>query len=177
MARILLLYATTDGHTREICLRMQQVMEREDGHRVRLVPIGEAASLDLETFDRIVIGASIRYGKHSRQVIDFIRRNVALLESKPNAFFSVNLVARKAAKSRPETNPYMRKLLRQIPWKPAHLAVFAGKLDYPSYGTVDRLMIRLIMWLTGGPTDPKAVVDFTDWQKVEEFARRIGANG
>jgi menaquinone-dependent protoporphyrinogen oxidase len=142
-----------------------------------LVPIGEAASLDLETFDRIVIGASIRYGKHSRQVIDFIRRNVALLESKPNAFFSVNLVARKAAKSRPETNPYMRKLLRQIPWKPAHLAVFAGKLDYPSYGIVDRLMIRLIMWLTGGPTDLKAVVDFTDWQKVAEFARRIGANG
>jgi menaquinone-dependent protoporphyrinogen oxidase len=25
-----------------------------------------------------------------------------------------------------------------------------------------------------GPTDPKAVVEFTDWEQVESFGRRIG---
>jgi menaquinone-dependent protoporphyrinogen oxidase len=34
-------------------------------------------------------------------------------------------------------------------------------------------MIRLIMWITKGPTDPKAVVEFTDWQQVEAFGRLI----
>ncbi len=53
---------------------------------------------------------------------------------------------------------------------PQTSAVFAGKIDYPRYGFWDRLMIRLIMWLTKGPTDPQAVVEFTDWGQVENFA-------
>jgi 3-hydroxybutyryl-CoA dehydrogenase len=46
-----------------------------------------------EAFDRIVIGASIRYGRHRKAVFDFIERHRRLLEDKPSAFFSVNIVA------------------------------------------------------------------------------------
>ena len=60
-------------------------------------------------------------------------------------------------------------------WKPQLCAVFAGKLDYPRYGFFDRQMIRLIMWMTKGPTDPKAVVEFTDWAKVEAFGQAVCA--
>jgi len=31
------------------------------------------------------------------------------------------------------------------------------------------------MLLTGGPTDPRAVVEFTDWSAVEAFAGRVAA--
>lgn len=174
MAKILILYASTDGHTRKIGKRLQQVIEQQ-GHQVTLVSVDDESRLDLQTFDKIVIGASIRYGKHSPKITDFINRNKLLLDSKPNAFFSVNIVARKPEKSRPDTNPYLRKFLKQITWQPGELAVFAGKLDYPSYGFLDRLMIRLIMFVTKGPTDPKAVIEFTDWQQVESFGRVIGA--
>ncbi len=34
-------------------------------------------------------------------------------------------------------------------------------------------MIRFIMWMTKGPTDPKSVVEFTDWKAVEKFAYDI----
>jgi menaquinone-dependent protoporphyrinogen oxidase len=111
-----------------------------------------------------VIGASIRYGKHSRSIVDFIKGNRQLLDSKASAFFSVNIVARKPGKNTPETNPYLRKFLARTSWRPDQLAVIAGKLDYPRYGFFDRWMIRLIMLLTGGPTDPTTVVEFTDWQ-------------
>lgn len=87
--------------------------------------------------------------------------------------FSVNLVARKPEKRQPDSNPYLRKFLRRIAWRPKSLAVFAGKLDYPSYGALDRTVIRLIMWITGGPTDPATVVDYTDWQQVEDFGRAL----
>jgi menaquinone-dependent protoporphyrinogen oxidase len=53
------------------------------------------------------------------------------------------------------------------------LAVFAGKLDYPIYTFLDRQVIRFIMWMTKGPTDPQAVVEFTDWKKVDDFGRAI----
>lgn len=172
MARMLMLYSTTDGHTLTICRTLKQVIEQH-GHAVTLVDIDAADPIDLSGFDKIVIGASIRYGKHSRQVSDFIRRHQALLDTRPNAFFSVNIVARKPGKNQPETNPYLRKFLRQISWRPQQLAVFAGKLDYPRYRSLDRLMIRFIMWLTHGPTDPAAVVEFTDWEAVRAFGRTL----
>ncbi|MBI1283089.1 MAG: menaquinone-dependent protoporphyrinogen IX dehydrogenase [Thiobacillus sp.] len=176
MARILLLYSTTDGHTLRICGRLQQVIEQQ-GHAVTLVEVDTASGVDLPAFDAIAIGASIRYGHHSKSVVDFIERHAALLDSKPNAFFSVNIVARKPNKNRPDTNPYLQKFLRQISWRPKMLAVFAGRLDYPRYRFFDRWMIRLIMWMTKGPTDPTAMIEFTDWAQVEAFGRRIAGLG
>ena len=122
-----------------------------------------------------MIGASIRYGKYRPQVIQFINANPRTPQRKPSAFFSVNVVARKPGKNGPQTNPYVRKMLKQISWRPARLAVFAGKIDYPRYGFWDRAIIRFIMWLTRGPTDPKTVVEFTDWQQVEAFGRVVSA--
>ncbi|MGR8930241.1 MAG: menaquinone-dependent protoporphyrinogen IX dehydrogenase [Gammaproteobacteria bacterium] len=172
MSNILIVYSTTDGHTRSICQRLQHLIEQH-GHPVMVVLAGDAATVDLNAFDKIIVGASIRYGKHSRQIVDFIHQNLSILDSKPNAFFSVNVVARKPNKNRPETNPYLKKFLKHIKWKPKNLAVFAGKIDYPRYGFFDRCMIRFIMWLTRGPTDPNSTVEFTDWQQVETFAALI----
>ncbi len=172
MSTILLAYSTTDGHTPRICQRIADVLAQQ-GHSATLVPLAQAEALDLNGFDTIVIGASIRYGKHQPQVTEFINRYQSLLDQKNNAFFTVNIVARKPEKNRPETNPYLIKFLRQISWKPRLLGVFAGKLDYPRYGFIDRQMIRLIMLITSGPTDPKAVIEFTDWQQVEAFGQQV----
>jgi menaquinone-dependent protoporphyrinogen oxidase len=172
MAAILIVYSTTDGHTRRICERLQQLLVA-GGDQVTLVPIEDAGTVELSGFDKLVIGASIRYGRHRPLVLKFMHANARILHAKPNAFFSVNIVARKPQKNRPETNPYLQKFLRQIAWRPRELDVFAGKLDYPRYGFFDRLMIRFIMWITRGPTDPATVVEFTDWQRVAAFAQRI----
>ena len=168
MARVLIVYSTTDGHTREICNRLRGTLQAQ-AHQVSLVSVAEAADPELEKYDTIVVGASIRYGRHRPEVVGFIERNAHALNRKASALFSVNVVARKPEKNQPHTNPYVRRLLREIAWRPRAVAVFAGKIDYPRYSPVDRLVIRFIMWLTGGPTDPKAVVEFTDWRKVEAF--------
>lgn len=172
MANILLVYSTTDGHTRKICQRLQDVIEQQE-HEAALLDVLEAREADLSAFDKIVIGASIRYGKHRPEVIAFINNNADILAEKPNGFFSVNVTARKPNKNTPETNPYMPKFLKQIHWQPKQLAVFAGKIDYPRYRPFDRFMIRFIMWITKGPTDPNTVIEFTDWDSVEKFGEVI----
>ena len=174
MAKVLIAYSTTDGHTRTICDRLKGIVEAQD-HAVDIAWLTEQPDIDLTTFDKVVVGASIRYGKHQPQVFDFIRKNQTQLDSKPNAFFSVNVVARKPEKNTPDTNPYLQKFLQKIDWQPQNLAVFAGRLDYPTYSYFDRQMIRLIMWMTKGPTAPDTVVEFTDWNKVDEFGRTIAA--
>jgi menaquinone-dependent protoporphyrinogen oxidase len=173
MSKIVIIYSTTDGHTREICSRLLKTIETNNNNVVTLVPIEDANSLDLNAFDKIVIGASIRYGKHSAKIYEFINKNAQILDEKPNAFFSVNVVARKPEKNQPETNPYLKKFLLQIPWKPKELAVFAGKIDYQKYNFWDRSMIRMIMWITKGPTHPETNIEFTDWGQVNKFGQLI----
>lgn len=174
MSKILITYSTRDGQTLKICQRLQSVIEQQS-HEVVLVPIQDIGRVALESFGKIVIGASIHYGHHDPQVLAFISKNQSILENRPSAFFSVNVVARKSEKQTPDTNPYLKKFLKQIRWKPKQLAVFAGKIDYPSYSLFDRSIIRLIMWMTTGPTDPTAVVEFTDWSQVDAFGLVISS--
>jgi menaquinone-dependent protoporphyrinogen IX oxidase len=37
------------------------------------------------------------------------------------------------------------------------------------------MVIRFIMWLTGGPTERGAWWSFTDWQRVEAFGQTLRA--
>jgi menaquinone-dependent protoporphyrinogen oxidase len=173
MANFLLAYQSTYGYTRKICETLQAELAGK-GQSVDVVPL-LGGNADPARYDVIVIGASIRNGKHHPAVSEFIRANQALLESRPSGFFSVNLVARKPDKNTPETNPYVKRFLARTPWKPRLVGVFAGNLDYPRYGTFDRNVIRLIMWMTGGPTDPQARVEFTAWDEVRRYAGQIAA--
>ena len=173
--RALVLCSSTDGQTRRICERLRRILE-DAGAKVTLTGIDDAGDVTPDGFDLAVIGARIRYGKTEARVIDFARRHATTLEAMPSAYFSVNIVARKPGKDRAETNPYVRAFLRRARWRPRRVDVFAGRLDYPSYGVVDRLVIRLIMRMTGGPTRPDTVVEYTDWQRVEAFGRALCAD-
>lgn len=170
MSRTLIIYSTVDGQTKAICDRIQEICKTET-QMVTMVSLEEAQSVNLSYFDKVIIGASIRYGKHRPELFQYVNRHRAVLNSKRNAFFTVNVVARKPEKNTPETNPYMKKFIQLSLWQPQQLGVFAGKIDYPKYRFFDKLMIRLIMWITKGPTDTSGTYEFTDWSKVDEFAR------
>ena len=171
MASTLLLYSSVYGLSRQICERIQASLVKR-GQCAEVAPLVNHG-VDPAAYDAIVIGASIKHGKHHPSVLDFIRTNRGLLESKPSALFSVNLVARKPAKNTPQTNPYLKRLVAQSPWKPELQGVFAGELDYSRYGPVDKHMMRLVMWINSGPTDLRTKVQFTDWDAVDRFADQV----
>ncbi len=174
MANTLILYHGIYGHTRKIAEEIQSELRRL-GSGADLVPVAECSGEEAGRYGTIVIGAAIRNGKHNRAVLEFIRKHRALLESKRNAFFSVNLVARKAEKNTAETNPYVKAFLSRSPWQPQLVGVIAGNLDYQRYRFFDRHVIRFIMTLTGGPTDLNTKVEFTDWDRVRGFAGEVAA--
>lgn len=170
MSNTLVIYSTVDGQTKAICEQISKI-NRLLGATVTLASLEEAEALGLAQFDKILVAASIRYGKHRPELYQFINRHHAVLNAKKNAFFTVNVVARKPEKNSPETNPYMKKFLALSLWQPQQLGVFAGKIDYPKYRLFDKVMIRFIMWMTKGPTDTSGTFEFTNWEQVDEFAR------
>ena len=168
MQKSLLIYSTVDGQTEAICRRMASCAKNTT---VDVLSISEVSNLD--DYKNIIIGASIRYGKYRNDVYNFINKNQLELESKENAFFSVNVVARKPEKNSPDTNPYVIKFLGKINWKPKNIEVFAGRIDYPKYKFIDKYAIKFIMWITKGPTDTSHSYEFTDWNRVEAFAENL----
>lgn len=171
MSSSLIIYSSTDGQTKIICEKIKNFSKNSEF--IKLISLEEAHDFNLQSYEDIIIGASIRYGKHSKNLYKFISSNKETLEKKRSAFFSVNVVARKPEKNTPETNPYMKKFLKISNWKPDKLGVFAGKVNYPNYGFFDKYIIRLIMFITKGPTDTSKSFEFTDWSKVEDFAKEL----
>lgn len=171
MANTLFLYSSVYGLSRRICERIAARLQAQ-GETTQVAALTDT-TVDPSAFDAIVIGASIKHGKHHPSVLPFLRQHQAMLASKPSALFSVNLVARKPAKNTPQTNPYMKALLAQSPWQPRLLGVFAGELDYSRYGPVDKQMMRFVMWINRGPTDPRTKITFTNWDEVDRYAGQV----
>ena len=167
----LIIYSSTDGQTIKICENIKENLSTS--HTLEIVSVEKALDINLEKYKIIIIGASIRYGSHSRKILNFVIKNKKILESKKTAFFSVNVVARKAEKNSPHTNPYLIKFLKKSNWKPKKVGVFAGKVDYPNYNFINRNVIRFIMMITDGPTDTSNSYEFTNWESVKKFATEL----
>lgn len=166
------MYHTIDGHTFAITQHLQQQLKAQ-GISCTIKPANQVCAADIQACSVCVLGASVRYGKHHKAVYQCIAQHSALLQSKPSVFFSVNAVARKTGKNTAYGNTYVRKFLQEITWQPHHVAVFAGKINYPAYNWLEKNIIRCIMRLTGGPTNTQASFELTNWQAVDALAQHI----
>lgn len=167
----LIIYSSTDGQTKKICEAIRENFNNKEF--IEILSLEDAFHLNINNYDLIILGASIRYGNYKSNLFKFIKNNIKILEIKNNAFFSVNVVARKKEKNTPDTNPYIKKFLKKTDWRPNKIEVFAGKVDYPNYNFFNKLVIRLIMFITKGPTDISQSYEFTDWAKVKKFSKEL----
>ena len=166
-----IIYSSVDGQTLKISNKLRDEF-LQNNQEIELYSINDFKE-DIANYDKLIIGSSIRYGVHNKEIIDFINTNKAQLNSIKTAFFSVNLVARKPEKRTPSTNPYVIKFFKTIDWTPTIVEVFAGKLDYKKYPFFDRIMIQFIMWMTKGPTNSNAKIEYTNWDRVTKFGLQL----
>ncbi len=170
--KALLLTSSTDGQTEKI-MRVLAAEMLTDAYDIKNIHAINENDIDWEAYDKVVIGASIRYGHYHKKLYGFIARHYGQLNQKQAYFFGVNLVARKSAKNTPETNSYTRKFLNKIAWKPKKSAVFAGACRWSQYNFWQTKIIQLIMLITKGPTDTSQDIEFTDWDNVRSFAKSL----
>ena len=92
MSNTLIIYSTTDGQTVAIC---NTLVKNHNTDQIKICSIEDAYEENLNKYEKIIIGASIRYGKHNPKVIEFVKKNLERFNKIKTAFFSVNVVARK----------------------------------------------------------------------------------
>ncbi|CUX96785.1 menaquinone-dependent protoporphyrinogen IX dehydrogenase [Candidatus Doolittlea endobia] len=169
--KTLIIYLSHDGQTHKIARAIGSYFT--NCCECDVVDLRLAQDLDLQRYQRVIAGASIRYGHFAADLGRFIVQHLDWLHSIPSAFYAVNLTARKPDKCTPNTNAYTRKFLATTPWRPDLCAVFAGALCYPRYRWFDRVIIQMIMRMTGGETDCTKEVEYTNWEQVSAFAGEV----
>ena len=169
---ILILYSSRFGQTLKISQALKHQWQ-DAGAQVTLANLEQTAGIDLAQFDKIVIGASIRYGHFAKCLDAFTAVQTQQLNHIPSAFFSVSILANKAHKSTPETHTYTRKFFEQSAWQPKLVGIFAGELAYHKYHLVDRYLMKLVMKINKGETNTQAHIEFTDWHKVQQFGAQV----
>lgn len=175
MKKVLFAYSTNDGQTYKILKAINQQIEsvaNVDYYNIKK----QCDYIDLTVYDYIIVASSIRYGKYAKEFYKFINKNAVDLNKQNADFLSVNLTARKPGKDNPENSGYIKKFKKKSKWYPKNITMFAGLLDYPKYGIIDKHMIQFIMYLTKGETDTSKTVEYTNWKKVEQFADKIKEN-
>lgn len=174
MARIAVLYDTSEGQTARIAGDVARIVS-ETGHQVTLEDVRRLPSdFHVESFDGVVLGASIHVGKHSRQVADFVRRNRSALDRLSTAFFSVSLsAAGKTDRQQANARRCLDDFLRETNWTPAVSTTLAGALLYRQYGFFKRLVMKWIAASEGGDTDTSRNYEYTDWEQVRRFTEQF----
>lgn len=169
-----LIFATKDGQTLKIAERMAAQWQRQNlPYALHDMAHASPDPTAWPTHTPVVVMAPIRHGHPLPQVEAFLKKHKKTLNNHKLILISINLTSRKPEKNSPQTNAYYKKWVKRHRLKPVFGAVLAGRLEYRLYRTWEKWMIRFIMFLTGGPTDFKAVVDFTPWDQVDALACQI----
>ena len=92
MPDVLLVYATTHGHTEKIAEHIAAALG-EDGVRADVRDADSAADVSPADYDGVIVGGSIHEGHHQCAVLEWAKHHATTLSAMPSALFSVCLTA------------------------------------------------------------------------------------
>src|SRR5690349_15531299 len=114
MSRVLVVYGTTDGHTRKVADFVATTLGAR-GLGVDVYDASEAPPPD--GYGAVVVAASVHAGGYQRSVIRWVRGASSALEQRPTAFISVCLgVLQHQAAVDSELATIRRRFLSQTGW-------------------------------------------------------------
>lgn len=166
--KVLIVYSTTEGHTRKIVERLAARIRRHgtevEVHDSTALP----QPLDVAYFDAVILAGSVHHGRHQAALIHFIKAQRDMLKTKPTALVSVSFSAMEDDPA--DAQGYVNQLVEETDWQPSETFLVAGALLYTEYDFMKRWVIKLIMAKHGQPSDTTRDYEFTDWPAVDAFA-------
>jgi menaquinone-dependent protoporphyrinogen oxidase len=172
MTTILIVYGTTDGHTRKIAQVLAETLRAQFCSVDIVDSAGMLRSLTPEAYDGVIVTASVHIGDYQRAVAVWVRAHARTLNLMPTAFLSVCLaVLQKETKARQEILRIMRRFLDRCGWRPTITKMVAGAVPYTRYGWLKRMMMKRIVAKAGGDTDTTRDYEYTDWNDLRTFSR------
>ena len=173
MARILIVYGTTEGHTAKVAAAISETLRR-NGAEVDMRAADDPAPAP-DGYDAVIVAASVHAGRYQRPVRRWARTHAEVLSHKPAAFVSVCLgVLQHDAKVQRDLQAIVEQFVASTGWRPSVVKFVAGALPYTKYGWIRRLVMKHIVAKAGGDTDTRRDYEYTDWNDLRHFADDFG---
>ncbi len=171
MKKLVILYATGEGHTVTISQELKATAERlhfdVDLFHVEELP----TKFHLELYDGILLAASVHLGQFQKSMTSFVKTHLEVLEHLPSAFLSVSLSeASHAQEDKLAISENILTFLEETGWHPVQIKSVAGALLYQEYGMIKRWLVRWIAEKKGLSTDTGSNMIYTNWDSLEQFA-------
>lgn len=176
MAKLLVLYGTTEGQTRKIAAFAADKLTGAK-HEVRLIDAADApGTLTPEPFDGVIVAASLHIHKYQSAVQHWVSEHAAELNTRPCAFVSVSLAAAATDEDeRHEALECAEAFFEKTGWRPKAVHNAAGALRYTKYDFLKTWIMKRIAKSQGGSTDTGHDTEYTDWTALELFVTDFAA--
>lgn len=168
MSSVLIVYASTDGHTALVANFIADVL-RAHGHTTEPVDVRHLSQQGAASHDATLVGSPVHVGKHDKRIVEYVKAQRGALDRLPSGLFSVSLAA---YGDDGEARAQLTRFEAQTGWHPRSVALVAGALPYTKYGPFKRLLMKSIAKRKPGHLDTDTSRDhvYTDWDAVRRFA-------
>lgn len=168
--RIILIYATVEGHTRSVARHVETYLTEAD-HTVDLVDATHPPeSIPIDSIDAVICAGPIHIGTFPAPLRRFVRSHARELMARPGAFVTVSLTAASDdAREWDELNGSVNAFSDETGWWPVSVHNAAGALKYSEYDYFRKWMMRRIADKHQHPTDASQDYEFTDWGALDMF--------
>jgi menaquinone-dependent protoporphyrinogen oxidase len=168
--RILIVYGSTEGHTRDLCRVLSQALTAAGDDVTVCDAESGMAGVVVSSFDVIFLAASLHVGQYQPALVQFARSNHEFLNGAATAFISVSL---SAAGENPDDweglEQCLARFLHETRWMPKSVYQAEGAIRYSQYDFFKRLAIKYIASKHGMPTVTSQDYDLTDYDALTKF--------
>jgi menaquinone-dependent protoporphyrinogen oxidase len=165
--RFLVVYATTEGHTRKVA---EHVADRLHalGQRVALHDATDAEpDADFADVDAVVVAASLHEGRYQTGIVRFVTNRHGELSRTESVFLPVSLSAASSdADDRANLDLSVERFMTETAWRPNRLHHVMGALRCDKGDFFRRWSMKLIVKDAGAAAGP--TVELTDWIALTE---------
>ncbi len=152
---VLVAYASKHGSTTEVGRRIAAALI-ENGVDAKALPVNDV--VDIASYDAVVIGSSVYFGRWMREAVALVERNRAQLACRPIWLFSVGPLGDQA-RAEPAEVESLATSLDAIEHR-----LLAGALDLHKLSFPERVIVKGVKAPTG---------DFRDWKEIDSWAATI----
>lgn len=176
MARVLVAFASKEGHTELIAHHMARKLE-DGGHVTRLINLtrhdGEAGADD---YDASIIAASIHRGSFAPEVQSFLMRHGPAVREHVSAFLTVSLTAASLDESEiAALKEIADRFLSEAGWQPDFVEHVAGAVYDRQLSVIERTVLHAIMRQHHEEPEPSGTTVLTDWVRLDRFVGEFAA--
>lgn len=174
MARVLIAFASREGHTERIAHHVTRKLE-DSGHIVRLINLstheGEAGADD---YDASIIAGSVHVGSFSHELKSFLMRHGPAVREHVSAFLPVSLSA--ASHDDQELaglHEITDRFLFEAGWHPDFVEQVAGAVYDRRLNIFEKTVLHSIMRQHDTEPSQSGVSVLTDWEKLDRFVNEF----